>query len=154
VAERAEALTPRLYAALAVLWPLATLATHAVNPALLEAIPHRPLAWLGLALAIGGILTVLGPARRGRPLAAFLGSTGFLAGMLIATAACLYPVLLTSTFDPAQSITAQNAGSTTAGLRMALGWWVIGFPIVIGYFVLLFRIHRGRATASAEGEGY
>lgn len=154
VAERAAALTPRFFVALAVLWPLATVLTHVVNPSLFAALPHRPLAWLGLVLALGGIVTAVIRSRHGRPLAAFLGSTAFLAGMLIATAACLYPVLLGSTLDPAQSITAQNAGSTEGGLRIALGWWALGIPLVIGYFVLLFRIHRERATASAEGEGY
>jgi len=154
VAERSRVLVRRFYLAMAVLWPLATVATYAVNPALLEALPGRPLAWLGLALAVGGLATVLALATRERPLAVFLGSCAFLAGMLAATAACLYPVILRSIGDPALSITAHNAGSTSAGLRVALGWWVIGFPIAIGYFVLLFRIHRGRAQAAAEGEGY
>lgn len=154
VAERSRALVRPLYLGMAVLWPLATVATYAVNPALLEALPGRPLAWPGLALAIGGLATVLALAARERPLAVFLGSSAFLAGMLVATAACLYPMILRSMGDPGLSITAQNAGATSQGLRIALGWWAIGFPIAIGYFVLLFRIHRGRARAAAEGEGY
>jgi len=154
VGERARTLVPRVYALMAVLWPLATLATWAVNPALLQALPGRPWAWLGLVLAIGGLASVLGLSRRGMAGAAFLGSCAFLAGMLVATAACLFPVILRSIGDPALSITAHGAGNTAEGLRTALGWWAIGFPIVIVYFVLLFRIHRGRAEAAAEGEGY
>jgi cytochrome d ubiquinol oxidase subunit II len=131
-----------------------TLATSAVNQALLEGLPHRPLAWLGLALAIGGLaLAIAGTARR-RSLGAFLGSCAFLAGMLIATAACLFPTLLRSTGDPSRSITAFNAGETASGLRTALGWWVIGFPLAALYFVVLFRIHRGKVVAAREGEGY
>jgi hypothetical protein len=30
----------------------------------------------------------------------------------------------------------------------------VGFPIAVAYFVVLFRIHRGKATAAPEGEGY
>ncbi len=154
VAERARALVPRFYLVTAVLWPLATLATYFVNPNLLLALPGRPLAWLGLALAGGGLVGVFAFARGNRPGFAFLGSCAYLAGMLVATAACLYPVILKSITNPALSITAQNSGSTEAGLRTALGWWLIGFPIAIAYFVVLFRIHRGRAEAAREGEGY
>jgi cytochrome d ubiquinol oxidase subunit II len=154
VAERSRALVRRFYLAMAVLWPVATVATYAVNPALLQAMPGRPVAWLGLALAVGGLAAVLALATRERPLAVFLGSCAFLAGMLVATVACLYPVILRSIGDPALSITATNSGATAEGLRTALGWWAIGFPIAIAYFVLLFRIHRGRAQAAAEGEGY
>jgi hypothetical protein len=31
---------------------------------------------------------------------------------------------------------------------------VIGFPLAVGYFVVLFRIHRGKAVAARDGEGY
>ena len=154
VQERSRRLAFVLYVVLAVLWPLVTLATHAVNPSLLAAFPGRPLGWLGLALALGGVVGALVATRRGRPLAAFLGSSAFIAGMLIATAACLFPVLLRATSGPAWSITAFNGGSTTSGLRTALGWWVVGFPVALLYFVILFRIHRGKARAAAEGEGY
>jgi len=86
-----------------------------------------------------------------RPLAAFLGSCAFLAGMLGATAACLFPVLLRCTTDPALSITAANAGSTVSGLRTALRWWSIGAPLAVAYLVVLFRLHRGRAAVGPEG---
>jgi cytochrome d ubiquinol oxidase subunit II len=154
VAERSRRFSLALFAGLAVLWPLTTLVTNAVNPALLAALPHRPLAWLGVALAVGGLVGTIHATLRRRPLAAFLGSSAFLAGMLIATAACLFPTLLRSTGDPARSITAFNAGATVSGLRTALIWWAIGFPLVVLYFVVLFRMHRGKAVASAEAEGY
>jgi cytochrome d ubiquinol oxidase subunit II len=92
-------------------------------------------------------------ARR-RALAAFLASVAFITGMLVATAACLYPVLLRSATDPALSIRAPAGGATPSGLRTAMVWWLTGVPLVIGYFVLLFRIHRGKSVAAADGEGY
>lgn len=151
---RANRLAVVLYGMVAVLWPLVTWATHAVNPAIFAALPGRPFGWLGVALALAGIVTVFVARARGRHLQAFLGSCGFIAGLLVATAACLYPVLLRSLSDPGLSITAQTGGSNPAGLRSALGWWAIGFPLAVIYFVVLFRIHRGKATAAREGEGY
>jgi cytochrome d ubiquinol oxidase subunit II len=154
VHERSRRLALALFAGLAVLWPLATLATHAVNPTLLAALPGRPLAWLGLLLAVGGLVTALVASARRRPLAGFLGSCAFLAGMAVATAACLFPVLLRAMGGPARDITAFNAGASAAGLRTAFGWWVVGFPLVVGYFVVQFRLHRGKVTAARDGEGY
>jgi cytochrome bd ubiquinol oxidase subunit II len=125
-----------------------------VNPTLLGALPGRPTAWLSLLLAIAGMVAVFVRGAQRRPLAAFLGSCAFLAGMLAATAACLYPVMLRATGDPALSLTAPGGGTSAAGLRAALGWWTLGIPFVIAYFALLFRIHRGKVVAAAEGEGY
>jgi cytochrome d ubiquinol oxidase subunit II len=33
-------------------------------------------------------------------------------------------------------------------------WWFLGFPIAVAYFVFLFRIHRGKVKAAADGKGY
>ena len=154
VAERARTLAGRLAIALAVLWPLVTVATLRVNTELLAALPHRPVAWLAATAALVGlVIAIAGNARR-RPLPAFLGSCAFLAGMLGATAACLFPVMLRSIVDPAFSLTAQGGGGTEAGLRLALRWWLLGIPLVAFYFTLLFRLHRGPAVAARNGEGY
>jgi len=154
VGARARALALPLSIALAVLWPLTTATTMAVNRDLLAALPHRPLSFLGLLIAVVGLVAVFVGAARRRPLAAFVGSSAFLTGMLVATASCLYPVLLRSTTDPALSITAQTGGATPDGLRMASRWWAIGFPLAVAYFVLLFRLHRGKAVGAPDREGY
>ncbi len=141
---RAQRLGVRLQIALAVLWPLMTLATHFVNPTLLPALPPRPTAWLALLLAIVGLVTAITAGRRGRSAQAFFGSCAFILGMLGATAACLFPVMLRSLTDPALSITAFNGGAEAAGLKTALGWWSLGFPVVVFYFITIHRLHRGR----------
>ena len=105
-------------------------------------------------MAIGGIVAVHYGLGRGYELVPFLGSCGFLAGTLVATAACLFPVMLKSIGDPALSITAYSGGGDVAGLRMALGWFAVGLPLVVGYFVMNFRLHRGKAVAARDGEGY
>jgi hypothetical protein len=66
----------------------------------------------------------------------------------------MFPVLLRATTDPALSITAERGGATVEGLRVALGWWSIGFPIAVGYFVVLFRINRRKVAAAPESHGY
>jgi cytochrome d ubiquinol oxidase subunit II len=94
-----------------------------------------------------------GEVRR-RSLAAFLGSSAFLLGLLAAAAASVYPTWLPSTLDPSWSLTAANAASAAGSLRVGLYWWPAGLVLAIGYFAVLFHLHRGKAHAAAPGEGY
>jgi cytochrome d ubiquinol oxidase subunit II len=144
----------KLWPAVAVLALVATWATAKVNPVIYRNLPGAVLAWVGLALFLGGLGAVLAGLLSGRYLLAFLGSSGFIVGILAATAACVWPVMLPSTLDPAASLTAYNASAGAIGLRAGLGWWFIGFALVAGYFSYVFRIHRGKVTAPEEGQGY
>ncbi|HJW08885.1 MAG TPA: cytochrome d ubiquinol oxidase subunit II [Holophagaceae bacterium] len=143
-----------LWPVTAVIWIAATFATRAVQPLLFQNLPHRPLAWLALALvAAGAALVVLG-LRGGRYLQGFLGSAFIWIGLLAATAASVWPVMLGSLVDPAYSLTALNSATDPHGLATGLRWWCLGFPIALGYGAFLFRLHRGKAEAAGEGEGY
>ncbi len=154
VHERATALARPLWLATVLLWVLATGATTRVNPGIFRGLAASPLAWIFTALFSGGLVWVFANLGRGRHLAAFLGSGAFILGILAASAASLYPVMLKSTLDPAYDLTALNASVGQHGLRMGLRWWIVGFPLAIGYAALLFRFHRGKVRAAAEGEGY
>ncbi|BDU71359.1 cytochrome d ubiquinol oxidase subunit II [Mesoterricola silvestris] len=154
VHRRCMAAARPLWAVVAVLALAATFATARVNPDVYARLPHAPLAWAGMALFLAGLGTVAAGLAKGRPLAAFLGSGAFIVGLLAATAACVWPVMLRSTLDPAFSLDAHNANAGAYGLRTGLRWWVLAFPIVIAYFAMLFRIHRGKVEAAADGEGY
>ena len=154
VQARALAWAKRIWIALPVLWIAATFATAAVNPGLLAALPHRPLAIVATLLALAGVIAIFMGLARGRHLLAFLGSGAFLLGLLAATAACAFPVMLRSSVDPGLSLTALNASADAHGLASGLKWWFLGFPLALGYLALLFHLHRGKAKAAADGEGY
>ena len=154
VQARALAWAKRLWIAIPAFWIAATLSTSTVNPGLLSALPHRPLAILATLLALAGVAAIFAGLARGRHLLAFLGSGAFLLGLLAATAACVFPVMLRATSDAALSLTAFNASADAHGLAAALKWWFIGFPLALGYLALLFHLHRGKAKAAADGEGY
>jgi cytochrome bd ubiquinol oxidase subunit II len=154
VHERSRRAAARLYGGVALLWPVLTVATWLVNAPMLAALPGRPLAWLALLLAVGGLIGVRLGLRDDRPLRAFLGSCAFLAGMLAATAACVFPVMLRAIGGGGASLTAYNASVPTASLVTATGWWVVGFPLAVAYFVILFRLHRGKVVAAQGRDGY
>ncbi|HEY7056269.1 MAG TPA: cytochrome d ubiquinol oxidase subunit II [Vicinamibacterales bacterium] len=143
-----------LYTGVACLWPLTSVLTRIVNPDFFAVLPGRPLAWLSTLVAVGGLASVFIGLRTRREFAAFLGSCAFLFGMLAATAACMFPVMLRAIDDSTLSLTAYNASVPASSLRIALGWWLVGFPLAVAYFALVFRIHRGKAVAAAGREGY
>jgi len=136
-----------------VLWPAVTVATQHIQPGFLPSLASRPLAWLLAGMALGGVAAVFAGQRRGRDLAAFLGSCAFLAGLSTATAACVFPTMLRAIGADAPSLTIYSAGGDPRGLRTALGWFMVGFPLVVAYFFIVFRLHRGK-TAVPSGAGY
>ncbi|HKA63811.1 MAG TPA: cytochrome d ubiquinol oxidase subunit II, partial [Methylomirabilota bacterium] len=94
VHERSRRMARRLWIAVAVLWPVVTGASHAVNPSLFPGMGRRGLGVLAVALALVGIVVVFVRLSRGSGLAAFLGSCTFLLGVIGASAASYFPVML------------------------------------------------------------
>lgn len=131
-----------LWSVVSALGATATYATSQINRPLYQNLRHAPLAWFGVTLFASSVLVVFFGFFRKRPLVAFIGSSAFIAGMLIATAGCLFPVMLKSSIDEAFSLTAYNSASAETGLRAASGWWLAGFPLAVGYLALLFYLHR------------
>ena len=133
---------------------LATWATAKVNSDIYTNLSKAPLAWLGLLLFLTGTVVVFLAQPKGRDLLAFIGSSVFIVGILAATAASVFPVMLRSTLDAAFSLTAYNASVSHAGLIAGAKWWFLGIPLVIGYFFVVFRLHRGKVRATTDGEGH
>jgi len=153
VRERSLAWAGRLFPLTLLVWLAATVATASVAPEVLSNVPGRPLAWVGLALALAGFAASFFGRRAGRDLTAFVGSGAFLLGLLAATAAAVHPTMLKSSGDPALSLTAFNSASEPASLRAGLLWWPVGLVLALAYVAFLFRLHRGKAVVG-EGEGY
>jgi cytochrome d ubiquinol oxidase subunit II len=136
------------------LWPVMTYLTVRVNPGLFENFTGRPLAWACALLALGGLVAFFAGLHRGSYGRSLLGSSAFLLGLMGATAAAMFPLMLRSVVDPSLSITAYDAANEAAGLRIALRWWLIGIPLVIAYFVIQFRLHAGKVSAVENGPPY
>jgi len=142
------------YLFVAILWPIVTWTTSAVHPDLFTMLTARPIALATTAVAMAGLVTVGLGVRRAQYLLAFIGSSAFLVGVLAATAASVFPVMLRATGGDSLSLTAYNAAAPASSLRAALGWWLVGFPIAIAYFAFLLRLHRGKVVAATGRDGY
>lgn len=154
VAERTQRLAGPLWIAATLGWIGATELTFVINPGITEHLAERPLAKVLLALACIAWLSIGYARLKRKDLFAFAGSLVWILAMLAMTAACAFPVLLRSTSPYHESLSISNAASSDTSLRMGLSWWLIGAPIAVGYFALLLRLHKGKAVAAREGEGY
>ncbi len=144
VRERASLLAGRLWAAAILLGIPTTVATASIRPSLYASLFARPWTWIlaiGIAGALAGIFIAL---KQQKELAAFLCSAAFLVCILGATAAGLYPNLLTSTLDPAYDLNIANAQAGGIGLRVGFYWWTLALVLAVGYFIFLFRMFRGK----------
>lgn len=78
--------------------------------------------------------------------------TECLAFMLVGAAVALYPRLLPSSSDASRDITIENALSGPHTLHLGLIWWTFGMSLAAAYFVIVYRMFRGKV--SLEGGGY
>jgi len=127
-----------------------TAMTGSIRPALFVSLAHRPWAWPLPAAAIASPLVALRALGRQQLLRAFLSSSAFVASLLLATAATLYPVLLPSTLGPEFDLYAHAAASGAHGLSVGLAWWIPAMGLAVLYFVNLFRSMRGKVGAGGH----
>jgi cytochrome d ubiquinol oxidase subunit II len=153
VHERSRRAAVGCYLVVAVLWPIVTFATAVVNRGMYDMLFGRPFAWLGLVGALSGSVSRARP--RSQSPAAGISRVQCLSGRSVgSTAALVFPVMLRALDGDEYSLTAFNSAVPESSLRIALNWWVIAAPLAVIYFVVVFRIHRGKATTPADDAGY
>ncbi len=155
VEQRSRTFAARLWLSVTIALLPITWATARVNADVFSNFAATPIAWLLAAVWIMGLLGAPWFLRRQQAWAAFACSTCFLLGLLAATAACVFPVMLRSQLDRADHLTAFNAAASTYSLTVGLWWWGLGVPLAIVYVVFLMRFHRGKVRIDeGSGSGY
>ena len=125
-----------------------TIATFRAQPSLPSSVAQRAWAWpLPLAAAVA-LALVWRSTTRARDRAAFFASSGFLAALLAATAAALYPVILRSSIDARWNVTATGAATGRHALVVGLTWWIPALVLAVAYFAYLFRSFAGKVRGS------
>src|SRR5215211_268325 len=137
--------------ALVALTAITTVATFSLRPGMLSSFSERPWGFVFPALAVAGLVLVGYFGFRRRDSAAFLSSGAYIAGMMASTAFAIYPNVLPAV-EPENSLTVHNASGSTYGLTVGLIWWTIGMALAAIYFVLIYRLFRGKV--SLEDDGY
>ena len=143
------------------LWPLLSALTVASCIATLYVRPHsttnyteHPIGFLIPLVVAGSLIVMFRAQRTTNDRLAFLGSSVYLASMLGGAAYALYPVLLPSSIPGIADITIHNAAAGLYSLRYGIIWWGLGMIIAIGYFVLIYRMFRGKVSLETREHGY
>jgi cytochrome bd ubiquinol oxidase subunit II len=135
LAARARRAARRLWWAEAALVVALAFPTHAVRPELFRALGDHPWRLVFPGLALAGLVGMW--ARDAR--LAFIASCVFLAGLLAATAAGLYPSVLPAREHRPFGLTVDNAASGAHALSVALYWWIPGMLLVAAWFAIAYR---------------
>jgi cytochrome d ubiquinol oxidase subunit II len=148
---RSRTISRRFTYATVVLTVLATAFTFWVSPWMLESFNERPYGYVLPLVAIAGLVGMVLFNLRNDDRAAFLSSGAYIIGMLTSTVFGVYPRVLPAV-EPANSLTIYNASASQYGLTVGLVWWTIGMVLAAVYFVVIYRLFRGKV--SLEDEGY
>jgi cytochrome d ubiquinol oxidase subunit II len=64
--------------------------------------------------------------------------------MLVSVTFGLYPCVLPSNGDPANSLTIANASAASYGLHIGLFWFIPGMLLTTAYFIYAYRSFAGK----------
>ena len=141
----------RIFAfALVVLTVLGTAATFWVRPEMLTGFNERPYGYVLPLIAIAGLAGMIYFNMSRHDRAAFLSSSAYIVGMLTSTVFAVYPNVLPAV-NPENSLTIQNASASQYGMTVGLIWWSIGMVLAAVYFVVIYRLFRGKVRLEDEG---
>jgi cytochrome bd ubiquinol oxidase subunit II len=152
VHDRSLRLARQLWKIVLLLLAIVTFETWRVRPELFSGMTSKPIAWLGLAGVIAGAVAIFTGLRGKKELRAVIGSSLFIAGLMIAGAASVFPIMLRSTLAPENSLSAYQNAAAGHGLVIALIWWPIAFILAVGYFLFIYRYYIGKVKAAEDNQ--
>ncbi len=148
--ERMTRWTSRAWIVFVILYLAAFVATFFVAPFLLEGALRRPAFWAFLVLLLLAALYTPVANRAGNYLRCFLASSVSIASVMAIAATCLFPRMVPSSLDLANSLTIYNSSSTPRTLTVMLVIALVGMPIVIAYTAYVYRVFAGKVVATQE----
>ena len=148
--ERMRRWAAAAWVAFIALYAISTVASYAVAPYLFENWFSNPLTWVFFALLLASCITGPAAVRTRRFGRGFVASAAATLSIIALAAEGMYPRLVPSRPDLANSLTIYNASSTPRTLTVMLVIALIGMPLVILYTVLIYRAFRGKTVLTSE----
>lgn len=108
--------------------------------------------WIFPAIAATGLIGQFWIRRFKKDGMGFMFSTLFILGSLGTTVASLFPNVLPSTNTVNPSLTIYNVAAEDYELSVGVYWFVIALLLVIIYFIIQFRVFRGKLDDVGYGE--
>jgi cytochrome d ubiquinol oxidase subunit II len=152
VYSRARKVASTLWAVQVLVTIVSLIATVYVAPRLLDNYSKWPIGYLAPGLVIASLVYRYFAHSRGDDKGAFLASGAYIVGMLAGVAFALYPNVLPASTGQQYSLTIYNAATGAHGMAVGFVWWTLGMILALGYFVLIYRVFRGRVNLVEGGE--
>jgi len=145
IADRSRKLGRGAWLATMVLTVLVTIATFAIQPAVMQAFQERLWGYVFPILAVAGLAGVLlyGRYPEGE-VKAFLSSCLFIIGMMTSAVQGVFPNVLPAVTSPDNALTIYNASAPEYGLSVGFAWWIPGMILASGYFIFLYKRLSGK----------
>jgi cytochrome d ubiquinol oxidase subunit II len=124
---------------------ISLLATYFIRPEVMTNYGRHSIGLVVPIVVFASLAVMLWATPKGREKVAFLASSLYITFMLVGAAFALYPVVLPAR-DHQYDLTIYNTSAGVHGLRVGLVWWVLGAVLAVGYFVLVYRMFRGKVT--------
>jgi cytochrome d ubiquinol oxidase subunit II len=141
--------------------PVLLVLTLAGLPLTVLARPHsldnyiaHPILFVIPAAVLASLAVVLFATRRHSNFTAFLGSSAYLATMMVGAVVGLFPVLLPTVGTAGRDITIPLALAGSHTLHVGLVWWTIGILLATMYFGIIHWLFRGKVPRHADGYGH
>jgi cytochrome d ubiquinol oxidase subunit II len=126
------------------------MATLLYVPNMTENIRDHPWLFIVPVLNMLAIANIPREIHHGREFRAFLSSCASMAALLATFGLDMYPHLLLSKPDLANSLTIYNAASSAKTLEIMLIIALLGMPLVVAYTVAIYWIFRGKVRLDAH----
>lgn len=150
VQDRSRRIASLLWKMVVVQVVVISLESWLVRPGLFAGMVHQPFGWLGLVCVLGGIVGVFTGLEALQERRAFIGSSAFIAGLMISGAAAVFPIMLHSTLAPEYSLSAYQMAAAGHGLAIALVWWPLALILAVLYFLFIYRYYSGKVKLSQD----
>lgn len=131
---------------------IVTIETWHVRPDLFSAMFHRTLGWLGMLGVGAGCISILHGVKTRQESIASIGSFSFIAGLMIAGAAGIFPHLLRSTIAPEYSLSAYRTAADAHSLVIGIVWWPIALLFSFGYLWFIYRNYNGKVRPTQDAQ--
>jgi cytochrome d ubiquinol oxidase subunit II len=154
VHDRCAKISRRIWTIIPALFVLVSVETWVVRPALVSQMAENPVAWMGVIVLLAGAAALFSGLRGHLEARAFLGSNLTISGLLITGAATIFPVILYSTLDPANSLTVANASASISSLELAMIWWPFALILTFTYLWFITRHYSGKVKLAQDTQGY
>jgi cytochrome d ubiquinol oxidase subunit II len=153
VHHRSAALAKLLWAAMAPLFLAVSIETWLVRPELFAHPIHYFICWLGLLLFFASIVLLISGLTNRKEKRAFIASNLLLGSVIATGAASMFPVMLHSTLQPENSLTAYSVAASPGTLLIASAWWPIGLALTLIYAAFISRRYTGKVSAKSDIQG-